>query len=277
VDPLVRRRELATFLRSRRRRIDPRDHGLDPGRRLAPGLRREEVCALAGVSLSWYTWLEQARDIRPSADVLTSIGRVLLLGPAEQEYLLRLAGHVPAPDIRGGDPHADPQLQALADGFFPNPASIITPCFDYVAWNRTSERLVPGFLGCATDAAYNLARFVFGGQAMRVAVEGPEEGPRNIVARLRVNAARHPDDAAIGELADELSDASPEFAALWRLREVAPSWPLPDVALEHPDVGRLVFQEIHLTPSSHPELTLVVFLPKDEITAGHVDRLATTR
>jgi transcriptional regulator with XRE-family HTH domain len=272
---LVRRRELATFLRSRRRRIDPGDHGLDPGRRLAPGLRREEVCALAGVSLSWYTWLEQARDIRPSADVLTSIGRVLRLDPAEQEYILRLAGHIPAANRRERDPHADPQLQALADGFFPNPASIITPCFDYVAWNRASERIVPGFLGCPAVNAYNLARFVFGGQAMRVAVEGPREGPRNIVARLRANAARHPDDAAIGQLADELSDASPEFAALWRRREVAPSWPLPDVPLKHPDVGRLVFQEIHLTPSSHPELTLVVFLPRDEITADRIDRLAT--
>jgi hypothetical protein len=158
---------------------------------------------------------------------------------------------------------------------FPNPASIITPCFDYVAWNRASERIVPGFLGSAADNTYNLARFVFGGQAMCLGVEGPEGGPRNIVARLRANAARHPDDAAIGQLADELSDASPQFAALWRRREVAPSWPLPDVPLKHPDVGRLVFQEIHLTPSSYTELTLVVFLPGDEITAGRIDRLAT--
>ena len=272
--PRTRRQQLAAFLRSRRQRIDPNDRGFDHGRRRAPGLRREEVAALAGVSLSWYTWLEQARDVRPSTQVLTSIGRALRLDEAELEYLLRLGGH--APTETSPSDRDDPRLQALTDGFLPNPASVITPSCDYVAWNRASERIIPGFLGCG-DGGYNLMRFVFGGAAERHPVEGPKCGPWPLVARLRTNAARHPDDGSIDALVEELSDASAEFARMWRLQEVAPVGPPPDVPLGHPDVGALHFRQVHLRPEHHPDLTLVVFLPADETTAAGLGRLAAAQ
>jgi transcriptional regulator with XRE-family HTH domain len=271
VTPRTRRQELAAFLRSRRQRIDPNDHGFDHGRRRAPGLRREEVAALAGLSLSWYTWLEQARDVHPSRQVLASIGRALLLDEAELEYLLRLGGHAPTETPRSD--RDDPQLQALTESFLPNPASIITPSYDYVAWNRASEQIVPGFLGCG-DGRYNLMRFVFGGAAERNPVEGPKDGPWPLVAQLRTNAARHPDDPAIDALVEELSDTSAEFARMWRLQEVAPAGPPHDVPLGHPDVGVLNFKQIHLRPEHHPDLTLVLFLPADEATAAGLGRLA---
>jgi transcriptional regulator with XRE-family HTH domain len=274
VTPRARRQELAAFLRSRRQRIDPNDRGFDRGRRRAPGLRREEVAALAGLSLSWYTWLEQARDVRPSSQVLTSIGRALRLDEAELEYLLRLGGHAPTETSRSD--RDDPQLQALTESFLPNPASVITPSCDYVAWNRVSEQIVPGFLGCG-DGHYNLMRFIFGGPAERNPVEGPKDGPRWLVARLRTNAARHPDDPGVDAIVEELSDTSAEFARMWRLQEVAPAGPPPDVPLGHPDVGALHFQQIHLRPEQHPELTLVVFLPADEATAAGLGRLAATQ
>lgn len=273
MDPTTRRRELAAFLLSRRHRLAPDDYGLPAGNRQAPGLRREEVAALAGVSVSWYTWLEQAREIRPSADVLTSIARVLRLDASETDYLLRLGGHAPTGEPRRDDPRGDPQLQALADAFLPNPASIVTPSFDYVAWNRASERLVPGFLGCGSGT-HNLMRFLFCGDAERNPVEGPRYGPGPLVARLRANAARHPHDHAVGALVEELADVSAEFARLWRLQEVAPLGAPPDVPLRHPDAGRLVFQQIDLTPETHPDLTLVVFLPRDADTATALPRLA---
>jgi transcriptional regulator with XRE-family HTH domain len=274
VTPQARRQELAAFLRSRRQRIDPNERGFDHGRRHTPGLRREEVAALAGLSLSWYTWLEQARDVRPSPQVLTSIGRALRLDEAELEYMLRLGGHVPtetSPSDRD-----DPQLQALTESFQPNPASVITPSCDYVAWNRASERIVPGFLGCG-DGRYNLMRFIFGGAAERNPVQGPKKGPGPLVARLRTNAARHPDDPAIAALVEELSDTSAEFARMWRLHEVAPAGPPPNVPLGHPDVGALCFQQINLQPEHHPDLTLVVFLPADAATAVGLGRLAATQ
>jgi hypothetical protein len=268
----VRRRELAAFLRSRRARLDPAAHGFATERRRTPGLRREEVAALAGVSLTWYTWLEQARDVHASADVLLSLGRALSLTPAEVEYLLRLGGHTPAPPRRA-DPRADPLLQALTDGFLPNPASIVTASFDYVAWNRASERLVPGFLGCGDAEAHNLVRFIFAGAAARNPVKGPADGPGALVASLRGNAARHPEDSAIAALSAEMRDTSADFARLWAAHEVAPAWPPHDLRLEHPRTGVLRFHALQLQPGDHPDLTLIVFLPRDEPTRAGVERL----
>ncbi len=264
----ARRRELAAFLRSRRQRIDPSDRGFDPGMRRAPGLRREEVAALAGVSSSWYIRLEQGREIHPSVQVLTSIGRVLSLNDAELEYLLRLGGHALAESSAERD---DPQLQALTEGFLPNPASVITASFDYVAWNRAAEWIVPGFLGCG-DGRYNILRFLFSGQLAPGVVTDPD-GPASLVGQLRANAARHPDDAAIRRVADELSDTSPEFGRIWRRHEVGPAGPpQSDVPIGHPDAGLLVFRSISLRPELQPDLTLVVFLPSDEATAAALAR-----
>jgi transcriptional regulator with XRE-family HTH domain len=276
VNATARRRELAAFLRSRRQAADTQAFGLDPGRRLSPGLRREEVCALAGVSLSWYTWLEQARDISPSAEVLASIARALRLDGAEQEYLLRLGGHVPRIAPGGGDPREDARLQALVDGFLPNPASVITAGFDYVAWNGASERLVPGFLGCLGHGAYNLVRFLFSADmAVPTKVAGSDPSLRSLVGQLRSNAARHPGDETIPALAEELSDTSAEFADLWRRHEVA-ARPRPRLPLQHPDVGLLIFDELDLSPDEHPELTLVVLLPADAQTGVRVGAMAST-
>jgi transcriptional regulator with XRE-family HTH domain len=269
-DSEFRRRELAAFLRSRRQRIDPSDRGFDPGRRRSPGLRREEVAALAGVSSSWYVRLEQGRDIHPSAQVLTSIARALSLDGAELEYLLRLGGHAPADHPTARDV---PQLQALTDGFLPNPASVITPSFDYVAWNRASEWIVPGFLGCG-DGGYNILRFLFGARLAPGLVRDLE-GPASLVGRLRANIARHPTDPAIRRVAEELSDTSVEFARIWRRHDIVPAAAQADVPIGHPDAGLLAFRSISLRPDLQPDLTLVVFLPADEATAAALAPLAT--
>jgi transcriptional regulator with XRE-family HTH domain len=257
-----RRRELAAFLRSRRQRIDPSDRGFDPGQRRAPGLRREEVAMLAGVSSSWYVRLEQARDVHPSAQVLTSIARALSLDDAELDYLLRLGGHAPASNPTDRD---DPRLQALIDGFLPNPASVITPSFDYIAWNRASEWIVPGFLGCG-DGGYNILRFLFCAQLAPGLVRDLD-GPAALVGQLRANAARHPTDTAIRRMAEELSDTSVDFARIWRRHDIAPAALPPDVPIGHPDAGLLSFRSISLRPELQPDLTLVVFLPADAATA----------
>jgi hypothetical protein len=199
--------------------------------------------------------------------VLTSIGRALSLNDAEIEYLLRLGGHAPGESSRDRD---DPQLQGLMDAFLPNPASVLTPSFDYVAWNRTSEWIVPGFLGCG-DGRYNILRFLFGAQLAPGLVRDPE-GPVSLVGQLRANAARHPNDAAIRGVAEELSDTSPEFARVWRRHEVGPTRPRSEVPFGHPDAGRLVFRPISLRPELQPDLTLVVFLPADEATAAALPR-----
>ncbi|NUU20519.1 MAG: helix-turn-helix domain-containing protein, partial [Streptomycetaceae bacterium] len=139
----VRRGELSAFLRSRRERITPEDVGLPTGsRRRTPGLRREEVAQLAGVGVTWYTWLEQGRPIRASAQVLDAVARTLRLDVAEREHLYRLAG-IPSVTHPEGD-HVSPQVQVILDHLDPLPAAVYNARWDVLAWNRTYSMIFPG-------------------------------------------------------------------------------------------------------------------------------------
>src|ERR1700761_8486940 len=143
---VARRTELAAFLRSRRERISPEDVGLPPGaRRRTAGLRREELAQLAGVGVTWYTWLEQGRPINASVQVLDAIARTLRLDAVERGHLFRLAE---VPGATGTSP-ADcpecplpPQVQAILDAI-PLPASVLTERFDLIAWNQIYAALFP--------------------------------------------------------------------------------------------------------------------------------------
>ena len=141
---VMRRSELAAFLRSRRERITPEDVGLPGGhRRRTAGLRREEVAQLAGVGVTWYTWLEQGRPIRASAQVLEAVARTLRLDAVERQHLFRLAE---APDMAPPDhsgPPLRPQVQVVLDGLNPMPASVVTERFDILAWNAAYDVLFP--------------------------------------------------------------------------------------------------------------------------------------
>src|ERR687890_1251761 len=137
-----RRREIADFLRSRRMRRQPEELGLPRGRRRrTPGLRREEVATAAGVSAEWYTWLEQAREVRPSAEVLSRISIALRLEPNETRHLLTLGGY--ATPASGGDaPRAvsvSLRLQRLIDQMEYGPAWVFGERWDILAWNRAAS------------------------------------------------------------------------------------------------------------------------------------------
>src|ERR671919_1761556 len=139
----TRRAELAEFLKHRRALVSPASVGLEAnGRRRTPGLRREEVAQLAGVGLSWYTWLEQGRDIKPSAQVLDALARVLRLDGAERAHLFHLA-RVELPLPGEAYPREAPtQLRAIVDELLPNPAYLIGPRTDVLAWNRAAEAVI---------------------------------------------------------------------------------------------------------------------------------------
>src|SRR5919197_843125 len=138
----ARRAELADFLKHRRALVTPDSVGLETnGRRRTPGLRREEVAQLTGVGLSWYTWLEQGRDIHPSPQVLDAIARVLVLDAAERAHLFHLA-RVELPLPEGDYPRdASPELIAFVEAIDPHPAYAIGPRFDVLAWNNASTLL----------------------------------------------------------------------------------------------------------------------------------------
>ena len=265
----ARRSELADFLRDRRARVTPDSVGLpDDGRRRTPGLRREEVALLAGVGLSWYTWLEQGRDIKPSAQVLDALARVLRLAGAERAHLFHLARvELPLP---GGDypREAPPELAAIVDGLVPNPAYLIGPRADVLAWNRAATAML-GEPVAAPDGRPNLLWWLFtsdgGGEQWRAT-------GRAALARFRAEHARRLGDPDFAALLEALEAASPEFRALWPRHEVLTEQ-LGTKTIEHARVGTLRLYHLQSSPTSHPDLRLTQFVPADDATRAALGRL----
>ena len=258
-----RRSELRDFLRTRRAQIAPADVGLEAnGRRRTPGLRREEVAQLAGVGLSWYTWLEQGRDIKPSAQVLDALARVLRLDRAERAHLFHLARvdlPLPAGDYAREAPE---ELAAVVAALEPNPAYLIGPRTDVLAWNAAATALL-GTPSRAPDGRPNLLWWLFTGGGVLEAQRG--ETARNTLARFRAEHARRIDDPDFAALVAALEERSEQFRAWWPRHEVLAEQ-LGTKRVEHPRAGRLVLHHLQSAPTSHPELRLIQFAPADAAT-----------
>jgi transcriptional regulator with XRE-family HTH domain len=266
-----RRSALTDFLRTRRAQVTPQAAGLPAnGRRRTPGLRREEVAQLAGVGLSWYTWLEQGRDIKPSAQVLDAVARVLRLDRAERAHLFHLARvELPLP---AGDytREAPSELAALVAALEPNPAYLLGPRADVLAWNAAATAML-GEPTRAPDGRQNLLWWLFTDQDL----SRPQrrETARNMLARFRAEHARRIGDPDFTALVDALEDASEVFRAWWPRHEVLAEQ-LGTKTIEHPRLGRLVLHHLQSAPTSHPELRLIQFAPADAATRAALERLA---
>jgi transcriptional regulator with XRE-family HTH domain len=208
----ARRSELAAFLRSRRDRLAPEAVGLPRGtRRRAPGLRREEVAQLAGVGVTWYTWLEQGRSINVSAQVLSAIARALRLSADERDHMFTLAG-LPSPATERDEDVLTEALRAIVDNLEPLPAHVVTPRYDLLAWNQADARLLGDF-GALPPERRNVLWLLFTEPAWRDMYGGWDgETARQTVARFRRSFAAHVDDPSWQGLVDELSERSSEFS-----------------------------------------------------------------
>lgn len=267
-----RRDELRAFLRSRRARLSPADVGLpnDQGRRRTPGLRREELAALAGVGVSWYTWLEQGRDINPSPDVLDALARALRLDPAERRTLFALARtELPlADDIAGvspGELDGDiSQLIALVDSIHPNPAYLLGAMTRILAWNRAASVVLGSPDHLAPDKRYLLWWLLVdpGEGAMTAQREGTA---RNTLARFRAEYARHAGEDEYEEFLARISEASARFREWWDAHEVIEAQRGTKV-MEHPRLGTLRMHHAQMMPTGQPELRMAVYGPADEAT-----------
>ncbi|WP_033221133.1 helix-turn-helix transcriptional regulator [Kitasatospora phosalacinea] len=248
--------ELGEFLRQRRARIQPSDVGLPElgRRRRVPGLRREEVARLAGVSVDYYVRLEQGRGDGVSAEVLDAVARVLRLDATERGHLHDLA-RPPRDTYRRTPRRIRPGLRLVLDSVA-TPVFVLGRCMDVLAWNAPADAVI-GFSGLP-PAERNMARHAFltesGGRLYpefeRVAAE--------TVAYLRLDAARHPDDPELAALVADLTAGSPLFAELWArhgVREKTSGRKL----LLHPRAGELDFGYETLAPPGEPGLLLVVY------------------
>jgi hypothetical protein len=262
-----RRDALSSFLRGRRARLSPQQVGLtvSAGKRRTPGLRREEVAVLAGIGTSWYTWLEQGRDIKVSEPIARAIGRALRLDACELAYFYRLVGlgHTTPPALV--PEHA--RFGPVVDGWSPNPAVVIDCLWRILALNQAA-RLV---FGLSMEDG-NLLAGLFGNNVLRARCADWENLTRVTVAHFRAATVEYQDDPELHELVDGLGKRSNRFAELWRRHEVLPPNPTP-TAIEHPEVGRLDFESNTWQLSGAPSVQLLLYLPGTDATATRLGTL----
>jgi transcriptional regulator with XRE-family HTH domain len=267
-----RRGELAAFLRSRRERITPEDVGLPGGhRRRTAGLRREEVAQLAGVGVTWYTWLEQGRPIRASVQVLDAVARTLRLDPVERQHLFRLA-EIPDPAPAGtAGQLLSPEIRAILDQLVPMPANVVTERFDILAWNAAYAALFPPPADPARQERNSLL-YCFTQPACCTAFENQAEQRAAMVAQLRAAYGRHVGDPAWTGFIRTMEAASPEFAAMWATQDVAQPASHAKV-FRHPLYPRLAMTSTSLAVQAAPGTRIVVYVPSGAATRQAMEHL----
>jgi transcriptional regulator with XRE-family HTH domain len=215
------RQQLADFLKVRRAAIRPGDVGLPEGpRRRAPGLRRQEVAQLAGISIEYYIRLEQARGPKPSRQVLGGLARALVLNRDERTHLFYLAGELP--DTFSSSREVPPSIRNMLACLDDFPAYVVDACYDILAWNDLADRFM-GYLSQLTPKERNILRTSFTGPFAAELLTEPAHRAflRDCVADVRAELARKPGDVELRSLVDELLRASPEFGVMWADYEVA--------------------------------------------------------
>jgi transcriptional regulator with XRE-family HTH domain len=268
----ARRTELASFLRSRRERITPEDVGLTTfGRRRTPGLRREEVAQLAGVGVTWYTWLEQGREIAPSAQVLDAIARTLRLDRHERTHLFGLAD-VPDPSSSGSCQVLPDSTQLLLDRLDPYPACVVNGRYDLLAYNRTYRAVTGVQLDDMEPEDRNVLWRAFTDPAARAAMVDWDDTVPRMVASFRASMAKHMGEPAWKCFLSRMLAASPEFVEIWERHEVAPLQRITKRMLA-PRVGLLQLESTSLWLTESVGIRLVTYTPLDDESRRRLETL----
>ncbi|EFH82632.1 helix-turn-helix transcriptional regulator [Ktedonobacter racemifer] len=263
----LRVQELGDFLRTRRGRIAPELVGLPRGeRRRTPGLRRAEVAQLAGVSVDWYTWLEQGRPISVSIQVLESLVQALQLDANEREHLFFLAHQQPPPEGTPLRETVSATLQHFLDHLDLSPAFAIGPRWDIVAWNDAARVVLYDFPHM-TSRERNVLWLTFASASHRQRIVDWDKHARRILAQFRTSYGRFPGDPWMTELIAALQTISPEFRAWWSDHEVLRG-PEGQKVLKHPQAGILAFEHLMFQMYDEPDLKVVVYTPIKEGETG---------
>jgi transcriptional regulator with XRE-family HTH domain len=244
---------LGEFLRSRRSEVRPEDVGLPNGRaRRVPGLRREEVALLAGVSVDYYVRLEQGRERNPSAQVLDALAEALRLDDDARQHAFRLAGLAPRP-VSARPEQVSPHLRQLMDGWPDTPALVLSRCYDVLARNRLGTALFDAF-----TYSDNLLLNVFRDPAARAFYADWQQAAANTVAAFRLATGSVPDDPRTLAIVEELHASSPEFRRIWA-RNQARGKRAEVKTFAHRDIGAITVSMQTFDIREAPGQQLVVF------------------
>jgi transcriptional regulator with XRE-family HTH domain len=260
--PPDQRRLLAAFLRMHREALSPEAAGQTPrsySRRRTPGLRREEVAMLCGLSTTWYTWLEQGRDISLSGAALARLADALQLTPAERIYLFELARRRdPAPPVSVAEPVEPPsELMDLLRAT-ESPAYLLTPHWVAAGWNDAAAHLFEPWFGSGEMC---LLRYVFLAASARAFILDWEDRARRLIAEFRADTVHNPDDPEMRALVDDLMANSPAFAQFWNSHAVLAREGGARI-FNHPKDGTLRYEQVTLIPAAHPGHKFVALIPK---------------
>ncbi|MBV5246052.1 helix-turn-helix transcriptional regulator [Mycolicibacterium sp. PAM1] len=267
-----RRLALGEFLRARREAIRRADVGLpELPRARTGGLRREEVAVTAGVSVTWYTWLEQGRDINPSKQVLDAVADALRLSPAEHEYVLALGGYaVDAAVSRGPLP---PHIQHFLDALEGYPAFAITPDWGIAAWNTTYAALYPN-VERVPETDRNLLWLVFTDPYIHELLPNWDTDSRRFLAEFRADAGPRVGEPSYTALVSRLSSESPHFAAAWQATSIE-RFTSRERLFRHPAAGELRLEHHQVAPVDVPDIQIVAYLPVPDSVASERLRMLT--
>lgn len=254
------RKELGAFLRARREKLDRAGFGLPPaGRGRTVGLRREEISFLSGVSVTWYTWLEQGRDINPSRQVLDAVATTLHLTVAEHDYVLTLAGFAPIRPGSGTAVETAPaHVQRFLDALDEHPAYALAPDWGIAGWNSAYEALYPNVASTPPENR-NLLWLIFTDPAVRELLDDWDDTSRRFLAEFRAEAGPRLGDPRYRDLVGRLMEASPDFRERWESHGVG-GFESRERVFRHPSLGRLVFEHHQLRPSDLTDVQLVVYV-----------------
>jgi transcriptional regulator with XRE-family HTH domain len=263
---------LGAFLRDRRARLAP---PANAGRRRTPGLRREEAAARAGISVTWYTWLEQGRGGPPSDDVLERLAAALQLDAAGREMMFLLARQRPPPR-QSAPPHAQAleAVQRVLDAMPLSPAMVKTATWDVVAWNRAAQALLGGLAPPPQER--NTLRRLFSDAAVRAALPDWEDNARAALAVFRMDVARIGGSVEAAALVAELQAASPDFRRLWAENDVR-SHGVGVKRYDHPLVGPFTLEVTAFPVDAADGLTMIVFTPVAAADARAIEALMARR
>lgn len=253
------RRELADFLRTRREKLKPEQVGMTQGaRRRTPGLRREEVAELAGVGTTWYTWLEQARDIQPSAEVLRRLGAALQLSPAEVRHMFSLAGKAAPQEGDSSNETVSESMTRFLQQSLQVPAILLGGRWDILAMNELASKEFQ-HANSLPENRRNWLYYVFCSGKTRAKVQGWEQNARRLLAEFRASVSDSLDNPWVQEVVEILKTESEEFAKWWREHDVRDNTPA-IVEVSDSD-GKRTYERTVYRPWENLRYKILVFTP----------------